>query len=75
MQLSDEDAKKLVIAARLLRSRDWPGGPLKIQQQDGESFPAAVQRIARSLPPQQRAHLRELVIWVWDFDSAPDPDF
>ncbi|MCX7827155.1 MAG: hypothetical protein N2689_16620, partial [Verrucomicrobiae bacterium] len=48
---SDVQARKLMIAARLMRAADFPGGPRKIEVADGENFAQAVHRAALQLEP------------------------
>lgn len=62
--------RALMIAGRLLQSKDWPGGKVRIQSVDGESYPEAVARVITNLSPASRGHLRESVSWVMDFEDA-----
>lgn len=70
--MTDEQAAALVAAGRLLQSRDWPGGRKRIERQQGESYPEAVQRVIASLPHDERERLRELVQWVREYERTSD---
>lgn len=66
----DARAAALVAAGRLLQSRGWPGGSVRIQAAPGETYPQAVARTIAALPEHERAALRELVAWVRDYERA-----
>ncbi|MDW8324284.1 MAG: hypothetical protein RMK60_09310 [Burkholderiales bacterium] len=66
--MTDEQAATLVAAGRLLQSKQWPYGRKRIEKLSGESYPQAVARVIRALPEDERAYLRELVIWVRDYE-------
>lgn len=74
---TDEQAAALVAAGRLLQNNNpkggWPGGKKKIECRPGESYPAAVARVAASLPAAERQHLRLVTAWVRDYERH-DPD-
>lgn len=59
----------LLTAGRLLQSRDWPGGKVRIERQAGEAYPEAVARVIDELEPADRDKLRELVRWVMDYED------
>lgn len=75
--IPDRHAAALVSAGRLLQSPSWPGGRIKIEPrkregglqlgESGETYPQAVARVVAALDDGQRAHLRELVAWVLDY--------
>lgn len=60
----------LLAAGRLLQSKDWPGGKVRITRLAGESYPDAVARVIGELTPADRDKLRELVRWVMDYEYA-----
>lgn len=66
--LNDEQIAALLAAGRLLQSKSWPGGRQKIERADGEAYPEAVRRVIAGLPPDERDHLRELVVWVRSYE-------
>lgn len=55
-------------AGRLLQSRAWLGGGIKITRAQGETYPQAVARAISTLDDGERGHLRELVAWVLDYE-------
>jgi hypothetical protein len=70
--MNDEKAASLVAAGRLLQSKQWPYGRREITRERGESYPAAVLRVIRSLSSSEREKLRELVHWVRDYERADE---
>jgi hypothetical protein len=73
--IMSNDAEKiasLLAAGRLLQSRQWPGGKREIKREAGETYPAAVLRVIKTLDPDERAKLRELVAWVRDYERADE---
>jgi hypothetical protein len=68
--MDDEKAAALLAAGRLLQSKDWFWGKREIKRQAGETYPAAVLRVIKTLPDDERAKLRELVAWVRDYERA-----
>lgn len=69
-ELTEKDLRALKAAGALLQSKEWPGGKVTIKTQPGESYPQAVQRVAKALPEDQRQHLRELVSWVLEYEAG-----
>lgn len=67
---SEEELHKLRIAARLMRSSQWPGGPVSIKEMPGETFADAVQAAAKRLPPDLRSDLRDWVRWVHEYETS-----
>lgn len=65
--MNSNQAAALVAAGRLLQSRAWPSGGMKITCVRGETYPQAVARIIATLDDGDRNHLRELVAWVLDY--------
>lgn len=65
--MTDQQASALVAAGRILQSRQWPAGPIKIAPAPGEAYPQAVARVIASLDAGERDRLRELVAWVLDY--------
>lgn len=68
--LSDHQAAALIAAGRILQSRQWPAGPIKIAPAPGETYPQAVARVIAGLADGERDRLRELVAWVMDYERA-----
>lgn len=68
--MNDTQARALVAAGRLLQSRGWPGGAVKIEKLAGETYPEAIARVITSLDASDRDRLRELVQWVMDYERA-----
>ncbi len=66
--MNDRQATALLAAGRLLQSKSWPAGSRKIDPAPGETYPEAVARVIATLDITGRAHLRELVAWVLDYD-------
>ena len=63
--MNDRQHAALLAAGRLLQSRGWPGGTVKIVTRKGENYPEAVARvIAETQSPDSRDRLRELAKWV-----------
>jgi hypothetical protein len=69
---NDEKVAALIAAGRLLQSKQWPGGRREIEREAGETYPAAVLRVIRSLDESEREKLRELVAWVRDYERADE---
>jgi hypothetical protein len=68
--MDDETVAALVAAGRLLQSKDWFWGKREIKRPPGETYPMAVLRVIQTLPPPERAKLRELVLWIRDYERA-----
>lgn len=66
--MTDQQAAALVAAGRILQSRQWPAGPIKIAPAPGETYPQAVARVVAALDAGERDRLRELVAWVLDYE-------
>lgn len=66
--MNDAQARALIAAGRLLQSKTWPGGKIRIEPAAGEAYPQAVARIIATLDDGDRDRLRELVAWVLDYD-------
>lgn len=59
----------LLAAGRLLQSKSWSGGKVKIERYGGESYPDAVARTINRLEPDDRDKLRGLVRWVMNYED------
>lgn len=70
--MDDRHVAALLAAGRLLQSKRWPGGPVKIVPEPGgcETYPQAVARVIAGLATSDRARLRELVGWVLDYERG-----
>lgn len=70
--MDGRQAAALIAAGRLLQSKRWPGGPVKIIPASGgcETYPQAVARVIAGLTPSDRDRLRELVAWVIEYERA-----
>jgi len=66
--MRDEEAAALIAAGRLLQSKNWPFGRRKIEREAGESYPAAVARVIKTLSDDEKAALRECVQWVRSYE-------
>lgn len=66
--MTPSHAAALVVAGRLLQSRAWPGGRIKIEVGPGESYPQAAARAVAALDDDGREQLRKLVAWVMDYE-------
>jgi len=66
--VNSNQAAALVAAGRILQSRNWTGGGIRIKAQAGETYPQAVARIIDTLDGGDREQLRGLVAWVLDYD-------
>lgn len=66
--MTPSHAAALVVAGRLLQSRAWPGGRIKIETGLGESYPQAVARVIAAFDDDGREQLRELVAWVLEYE-------
>ena len=66
--MNDAQARALIAAGRLLQSKTWPGGKIRIEPAAGEAYPQAVARIIATLDDGDRDRLRELVAWVLDYE-------
>lgn len=67
--MTDAQAAALVAAGRILQSRHW-SPPIKIEKTAGESYPEAVLRTIGGLTKNDRARLRELVVFVREYEEA-----
>lgn len=65
---ADSQAAALIAAGRLLQSRSWPGGRVKIDKRAGETYPQAVARNIAGLEAAERNRLRNLVSWVREYE-------
>lgn len=70
MSNDDEKIASLLAAGRLLQSKDWFWGRREIERASGETYPAAVLRVIKTLPDDERAKLRELTEWVRAYEKA-----
>jgi hypothetical protein len=70
--MKPEQEKALIAAGRLLQAEDWPGGPVKIEVRDGETYAAAVKRTTDKLSPADRARLRGLVAWIREYEREDE---
>ena len=68
--MTDLQAAALTAAGRILQSRQWSAGPIKIAPAPGETYPLAVARVIAALGADERDRLRELVGWVMDYERA-----
>jgi hypothetical protein len=66
--VKESQARALVAAGRILQSKVWQGGRVKIEKREGETYPQAVARAVERINPDDRAKLRELVAWVLDYE-------
>lgn len=67
---NNEQAAALLAAGRLIQSKCWPGGRIRIELEPGERYPQAVARVIACLSPHERDRLRELVAWVRGYERA-----
>lgn len=68
--MNDQQAVALIAAGRILQSRQWPGSPIKIAPGSGETYPLAVARVIATLDAGERDRLRELVVWVLEYERT-----
>lgn len=68
--MTDQQAAALIAAGRILQSRQWPAGPVKIAPALGETYPLAVARVIAALDAGERDRLRELVGWVISYQKT-----
>ncbi len=66
--MTNNQAAALIVAGRLLQSKTWPGGRIRIEPMASEAYPQAVARVIATLDDGDRDHLRELVAWVLDYE-------
>lgn len=66
--MNESQARALIAAGRLLQSNNWPGGRVKIEKREGESYPQAISRVVAELKDPDRHRLRELVAWVLEYE-------
>lgn len=66
--MTDHQAGALIAAGRILQSRQWLAGPIKIAPAPGETYPQAVARVIAALDAGERDRLRELVGWVMSYE-------
>lgn len=66
--MTNNQAAALIAAGRLLQSKTWPGGRIRIEPMAGEAYPQAVARVVATLDGGDREQLRGLVSWVLDYD-------
>ena len=66
--MNDAQAAALIAAGRLLQSKTWSGGRMRIEPTAGQAYPQAVARVIETLDDGDRDRLRELVAWVLDYD-------
>lgn len=66
--MTDQQAAALIAAGRILQSRQWLAGPIKIAPEPREAYPLAVARAIAALDAGERDRLRELVVWVMDYE-------
>lgn len=71
--MNESQARALIAAGRLLQSNKWPGGRVKIEKREGESYPLAVSRAIDALNETDRQQLRELVAWVLEYERIAQP--
>lgn len=69
-KFTDEQAAALVVAGRLLQSKNWPSGRKKIEPLSDENYPEAVLRAICALPKEEQEMLRELTSWVREYSKA-----
>lgn len=72
--MNEAQARALIAAGRLLQSKAWPGGRVKIERGSGEDYPQAVFRVIASLEDRDRDCLRELVEWVIAYEKIESHD-
>jgi hypothetical protein len=70
--MDDETVAALLAAGRLLQSKQWFSGKKTIKREEGETYPMAVLRVIQTLPPPERAKLRELTQWVREYERADE---
>jgi hypothetical protein len=68
--MTDQQAAALIAAGRILQSRQWSAGPIKIAPAPGETYPLAVARVIAALDAGERDRLRGLVAWVLEYERA-----
>lgn len=66
--MNESHVHALIAAGRLLQSKAWLGGRVKIDKREGESYPQAVFRAIVALDDADRQRLRELVAWVLEYE-------
>lgn len=67
--MNEVQARALIAAGRLLQSKAWPGGRVKIERREGEIYPQAVSRAISTFDESDRGRLRELVMWVLEYEQ------
>lgn len=67
--MNDAQARAMIAAGRLLQSKAWRGGRVKIEKREGETYPQAVSRTISTFDDSDRNHLRELVTWVLEYEQ------
>lgn len=71
--MNESQARALIAAGRLLQSKTWPGGRVRIEKREGESYPQGVSRAIAALNEADRQQLRELVAWVMEYERLAQP--
>lgn len=66
--MNEAQASSLIAAGRLLQSKAWPGGRVKLEKQEGETYPQAVARFIATLDDGNRDRLRNLTAWVMEYE-------
>lgn len=69
MKFTDEQASALIAAGRILQSKEWHYGQIKIKKMNGERYPESVKKAIDSLTENQKEHLRDLISWVRDYEK------
>lgn len=67
--MTEAQVRALIVAGRLLQSKTWLGGRMKIEKLEGEAYPQAVCRVIATLDDGDRDHLRGLVVWVLEYEQ------
>lgn len=67
--MNESRVRALLAAGRLLQSKTWPSGRVKIEKREGEDYPQAVARVIAALNNIERHRLRELVVWVLEYEQ------
>lgn len=66
--MNESQVRALIAAGRLLQSKAWPGGRVRIEKREGESYPQGIARVIAALKEADRHWLRELVAWILEYE-------
>jgi hypothetical protein len=67
--VNETHVRALIAAGRLLQSKTWLSGRVTIEKREGEDYPQAVARVIAALDNLERKRLRELVVWVLEYEQ------